>query len=91
MFNGAKRRAKKLGLAFTIVLDDIHIPELCPVFLVPIEVGGGELAPELDRIRNHLGYIPGNVIVVSRRANRLKSDSTIDELARIVELYRTVM
>lgn len=44
-------------------------------------------SPNLDRIVNALGYVKGNVIVVSARANRLKSDSTLDELRKLIEFY----
>lgn len=90
MFSRIRMRAKRLGILFNLTIDDIHIPELCPVFGMPMAIGAGEMAPELDRIKRHLGYVRGNIIVVSRRANRLKSDATIDELARIVEFYRNM-
>lgn len=44
-------------------------------------------SPTLDRIRNELGYVPGNVAVVSYRANRLKSDASLDELRAITKFY----
>jgi hypothetical protein len=39
----------------------------------------------------HLGYVRGNVIVVSTRANRLKGDATLDELLRLAEFYQRIM
>jgi hypothetical protein len=41
----------------------------------------------LDRIDNTKGYVPGNVVVVSYRANRIKSDATAQELLRIARFY----
>jgi hypothetical protein len=49
-------------------------------------IGNGML-PTLDRIHNYLGYIRGNVEVISWRANHLKSDSTLDELRKMVRYY----
>lgn len=37
-------------------------------------------SPSLDRVDVGKGYIPGNVRVVSFKANKFKSDHTIDEI-----------
>lgn len=39
----------------------------------------------LDRIDSSKGYIKGNVWVISLRANRIKNDSTPDELRLIAD------
>ena len=87
------KRAKKRGLEVNITLEDIIIPEFCPVFGIRLarNVGqktGGRASPSLDRIDNTRGYVRGNVIVVSLRANRLKNDATVEELQKIVDFYR---
>lgn len=93
MLWSAKKRAKEKELPFNLVEDDIHVPDVCPVLgikLVP-QYGKGKLAansPSLDRIYPWLGYVKGNVIVVSHRANRLKNDATPYELHRIASFYR---
>lgn len=91
----AKYRAKVDGIEFSLLPSDVVIPETCPALGIKIQSGMGhgrsmrqkDMAPSIDRIDNTLGYVSGNVIVVSYRANRLKSDATIDELRRIVEFY----
>ena len=58
----------------TITKDDIFIPSHCPVFGMPLEIGQGvptDNSPSLDKIIPALGYIPGNVLVVSNKANIL--------------------
>lgn len=40
---------------------------------------------ELDRLVPSKGYVKGNVRWISRRANRIKSDATIDELKKILK------
>ncbi len=70
------------------------IPTHCPILGIPIfqmtgNKGGGANSPSLDRIEPELGYVPGNTIVISNRANRLKSDATIDELRAIASFYAT--
>ena len=37
----------------------------------------------MDRYINEFGYVPGNVFVISQRANRIKSDATANELVAI--------
>ena len=40
-------------------------------------------APTIDRIDNAVGYVPGNVRIISQRANVLKSNGTDKELEAI--------
>lgn len=44
-----------------------------------------ECKAELDRLVPSKGYVKGNVRWISRRANRIKSDATIDELKKILK------
>ena len=95
MFYNAKTRARKLGLPFTITIDDVLIPTHCPVLGIPLIRGTGrnsqsENSPTLDRVLPDKGYVRGNVIVISNRANRLKSDATIKELRDIASFYATL-
>src|SRR5690554_6923129 len=78
LWRSARLRAEKRGVEFSIAVTDITIPECCPVFGVPFNKGGMRGA-SLDRIDNSKGYVPGNVQVISRRANTMKGDATIEE------------
>lgn len=83
----AKARAKKNNLEFNIDIDDIIIPNICPVLGIPIKSGVGKTidsSPTIDRINNNLGYVKGNIKIISWRANKLKSDATSDELYRVL-------
>lgn len=87
MLYAAKRRAQIRGLEFSIKKDDITVPEICPVLGLKLEVGAGtasESSPTLDRIHQDRGYVPGNVAVISGRANRLKDDATYEEMLLLV-------
>lgn len=84
LWSKAKRRASKSGMEFTIELADIVIPKLCPVLGIPIGVLKGA---SLDRIDNGFGYIKGNVMVISRRANTIKSDASLHELVMMGKFY----
>jgi hypothetical protein len=80
----AKRRAKNFGVSFNLTIGDISIPTLCPVLGFAMGFDGPrEHMPTLDRVIPSLGYIKGNVAVISMRANRLKNDATIQELEAI--------
>jgi hypothetical protein len=87
MLKAARKRAKRLGLIFDLLRIDIIVPELCPVLGIPLRIARGKAddnSPTLDRINNNRGYVRGNICVISHRANRLKSDSTIEELKAIL-------
>jgi Mor family transcriptional regulator len=77
MFCSSKSRAIKKNLPFDLELSDIVIPEYCPVFpeikLVKNINQHKDNSPSLDRIIPELGYISGNVRVISSKANTIKS------------------
>jgi len=53
----------------------------CPITKKPFNLKGlQDDSAELDRRDPSKGYIKGNVVFISRRMNRLKSDATADEL-----------
>ena len=70
--------------------EDITIPETCPVLGIPIIVGGDckDNLPSVDRIDNLNGYVKHNIVIVSWRANRIKSDAKMIELETIAKFYR---
>ena len=80
---GARSRAKQKGLPISITVDDIQIPEFCPVLGLRLEMGVGTqtiASPSLDRIIPELGYVPGNVQVISYLANSMKNNATPEQL-----------
>ncbi len=92
---GQRRRdALRRGLPFAITLANLlPLPDSCPVLGIPLFVGpsgGGDNSPSIDRIIPAEGYVPGNVIVVSLKANRIKNDATVDELRKVVEFYERI-
>lgn len=88
MLRTARWNAKRRGLEFTITLEDIVIPAVCPALKIPILFDGGrDNMPSLDRINGRLGYVKGNVIVISWRANWLKSNATNEELKLLAKFY----
>ena len=86
MYHNARTRAKEQGLPFTITLKDIVIPDKCPVLGITMKKGGPrDHCPSIDKVIPELGYTPDNIQIISLRANRLKSDGTLEELQKIVD------
>lgn len=87
-----RARAKKFNLPFDITAEDLVVPPTCPILDIPL-IAGGKLSPNtpsLDRVDSTLGYIKGNVRVISHRANQLKSDASIAELERLIAYMKGV-
>lgn len=87
LFTTARRRAKRYGVPFTLEPSDVVVPSTCPVYGIPLvfSTERTENTPSLDRIDNTRGYVPGNVCVISWKANHKKRDLTV---ADIDMLYR---
>lgn len=79
LYRAAKTRATRAGLAFNITPDDIVIPKVCPYLKVSFQKKS-MYAPSLDRIDPKKGYVKGNVEVISRKANLMKGNATVQEL-----------
>jgi hypothetical protein len=88
LYKAAKARAVRKGLDFDISVEDITVPEFCPVFgvkLLASEQRAGDFSPSLDRMDNTKGYVKGNIVVISNKANRLKGDASVQDLERLVD------
>jgi len=86
MLRAAKRRAAQNNIEFSITIEDIFMPLRCPLLDIPLNVNDNKLGPDsptLDRIRNSIGYVPRNVIVVSYAANRCKGNLNSDDIMKI--------
>jgi hypothetical protein len=83
--------AKKHEIIYTVTPGDILaiIPadRCCPILGTPLVFSNSVCRPDspsVDRIIPVLGYVPGNVQVISMRANNLKSNCTNpDDLRRV--------
>jgi hypothetical protein len=93
ILSGIKRRSRKREWVCDLTPADLMVPACCPVLGIPLVIGGeGEgrqgptpNSPSVDRIDNSLGYIRGNVKIISWRANSLKRDATPGELRKIAD------
>ena len=94
MWSHAKLRAKRDGVPFAIKVTDILIPERCPILGIRLVRGKGHplpCSPSLDRIVPALGYVVGNVAVISHRANRLKGNMPLSTLLAICKWVESSM
>lgn len=88
LWTAARDRHRRRGIPFTLTLKDIHIPEYCPVLGLRLEPGVDHFqsaSPSLDRLNPDVGYVPGNVEVMSFRANALKKDASLEELKAVLQ------
>ena len=87
-----RQLARKGGIEFTVTAADLAWPAKCPVLGVKLNYTTlGKWFPEspsLDRIDLSKGYVPGNVAVISHRANTLKSNSSPEELEKILNYIK---
>ena len=90
----ARARAKKGGYPCTITVADLEWPTHCPIFGIELDYNATptgqrkhakrDAFPTLDKRDPFLGYTPGNVFVISYKANRLKQDATIGQLRALL-------
>lgn len=88
MIATAKHRAKVKGVPFSITSDDFDIPEYCPVLRIKLETSVGmasDNSPSLDRIIPSLGYVPGNIQVISKLANSMKTNASVEHMLLFAE------
>ena len=87
MVRRASHRAKLKKVNFDITWEDVEYVETCPILEIPLNWGetsneGGRNidTPSLDRINPELGYIKGNVKIISTLANMMKSSATKEQI-----------
>lgn len=88
-----RKRAKHQGTNFNLPFNSIEWPTHCPVlgYLLDYNCKGYRRAnsPSFDRINPSLGYIRGNVLIISMRANEIKTNASVGELLKVVEYIKT--
>jgi regulator of replication initiation timing len=98
-FYDLRGRAKAKGVPFSIELDDIDRPEFCPVLGTKLRYGINHNTEEakwkkhpdrasFDKVIPSLGYVPGNVFIISLEANRLKSNASLEQLEALVNYIK---
>jgi len=96
LISHAKQRAKDKGIEFNLTTKDIlPLPKVCPILGTVMKVvskgspNWGD-SYSLDRIDNSKGYISNNVAVISRRANIIKNDGTLEEHKMLIKWWENL-
>jgi hypothetical protein len=91
-FRLALDRAQKKKIPFDVTVEHLHdiFPKdyRCPILGTLMEwgaKGGKRTSPSLDRIIPDKGYVKGNLVWISDRANSIKSDGTIEEHRLVIK------
>lgn len=97
LYTHAKQRTRReqqegKGTPFNIEIEDVIIPDKCPILGINInqEVRGfrADESPSIDRLVPELGYVKGNIHVLSWRANRIKNNGSLEDWKKLVEWSR---
>lgn len=93
-YRAKKANAKRAGVEFTVPFSELVFPVHCPVLGIELDYlteGRQENSVSFDRIDPSKGYVSGNVIIVSFRANRIKNNSNWEELQKIADFYKNML
>lgn len=88
-----RARAKSKGLPYELDADFLEsiMPTHCPILGVQLERhvghGTGPFSPTVDRIFPDKGYVRDNVMIISKRANQIKSDASPEEISKVARYY----
>jgi hypothetical protein len=81
-FSQKRANAMAKGQVFTIDFGDIDFPQHCPILGIPLNYFNEAQdidSPSFDCKNPSMGYVKGNVFIISMRANRIKNDGTAAE------------
>ena len=87
LYRCSLNNARQKGMAHTIKPSDIPLPEKCAYLGITLDYRsfrkrGRINGASVDRIDSKLGYVPGNIQVISILANRMKTNATPKQLIR---------
>lgn len=81
--NALRQEARKRELEVSVDFTKIEEPTHCPLLGIEIDYINGSCyvdSPSYDRIDSSKGYVDGNVMIISGKANCMKRDATREEL-----------
>lgn len=86
-----RQSAKKRGIAFDLTVEDlleVGQPAVCKYLGIELDYAADSVKPEsasVNRIDPRLGYVKGNIEIISNKANSMLLDATPEELMTFVE------
>ncbi len=85
IIRNSKFTSKRRNIHFDLKYTDFELPKYCPILNIELKYmtesnGNSFNHATLDRIDNSKGYVPGNVIIISRLANAMKNQASFDQL-----------
>jgi hypothetical protein len=90
-----QNKKKSTNKEFTIRFSELDFPKTCPLLGMELDYlttsFRADNYPTYDRIDNMKGYVKGNVHVISWKANRLKSNASLEELQILVRNLEKIM
>jgi len=95
IYNRLKASAKKRNIEFNLELHElwyIDWPISCPIFGMPLKFNRNGVQDDsfsFDRIDSSKGYSIDNLVIISWKANRLKSNASLEELNTINSFIKT--
>lgn len=88
-----KYNAQAKGIEWALEFKDIDWPTHCPVLGIELDYfaeGVQDSCASFDRLDPRKGYIPGNVIIMSSRANRIKNNATLEDLEKVYRFVQSL-
>ena len=92
----ARHRIKGKEIPFNLTIDYVEsiLTDSCPIFNTQFKWIGNkktlETSPTLDRIIPSKGYVIGNVVVISCKANNIKSAYMSTDIFKVAEWLQTI-
>jgi hypothetical protein len=87
MLSRAKQRGVPFVLTHEMIAQMLLEARVCPVLGIPLNhthIRAADDSPSFDCFYPKLGYVPGNVHVISRRANMIKHNATVAEIRKVL-------
>lgn len=90
IIRNSKFMASRRNIDFNLTYKDFNLPTHCPLLGIKLTFGSEtegnhDSHASLDRIDNSKGYVPGNVMVISRLANAMKNSASFEQLSVFCE------
>lgn len=91
IYQSARSNAERKNIPFKITIEDLRevypSNNLCPVLGIPMKMNLGQKhmsdnSPSIDKFDPSMGYVKGNVFIISFLANRIKSNLADSSILR---------